>query len=57
LNNLANLYEDQGRYQDAEPLYTRALAIFEKKLGPDHPYTHRCKANYGRLRQEMTGSL
>jgi CHAT domain-containing protein len=25
------------RYAEAEPLYKRALAIFEKTLGPDHP--------------------
>ena len=36
LNNLAQLYRDQGRYADAEPLYKRALAIYEKSLGPDH---------------------
>ena len=29
LNNLANLYRDQGRYAEAEPLYKRALAIRE----------------------------
>ena len=37
LNNLARLYDDQGRYAEAEPLYKRALAIREKALGPDHP--------------------
>jgi tetratricopeptide (TPR) repeat protein len=37
VNNLADLYSAQGRYADAEPLYKRALAIFEKALGPDHP--------------------
>jgi tetratricopeptide (TPR) repeat protein len=37
LNDLALLYERQGRYADAEPLYKRALAINEKGLGPDHP--------------------
>ena len=37
LNNLAGLYEAQGRYAEAEPLYKRALAINEKALGPDHP--------------------
>ena len=37
LNNLAALYEAQGRYADAEPLYKRSLAICEKALGPDHP--------------------
>ena len=37
LNNLAALYNDQGRYADAEPLLKRALAIREKALGPNHP--------------------
>ena len=37
LNNLADLYQAQGRYADAEPLYKRSLAIGEKALGPDHP--------------------
>ncbi len=37
LNNLADLYQKQGRYADAEPLYKRALAIREKALGPNHP--------------------
>jgi tetratricopeptide (TPR) repeat protein len=37
LGHLADLYQAQGRYADAEPLYKRALAIQEKTLGPDHP--------------------
>ena len=37
LNNLAVLYQSQGRYAEAEPLYKRALAIREKALGPEHP--------------------
>ncbi len=37
LNNLAVLYQEQGRNADAEPLHKRALAIREKALGPDHP--------------------
>ena len=37
LNNLAVLYQAQGRYAEAEPLYQRALAIREKALGPEHP--------------------
>jgi hypothetical protein len=32
LNNLANLYEDQARYADAEPLFKQSLAIREKAL-------------------------
>ncbi|MFN3918930.1 MAG: tetratricopeptide repeat protein, partial [Methylohalobius sp.] len=37
LNNLAALYKAQGDYAKAEPLYKRALAIWEKAFGPDHP--------------------
>ncbi len=37
LNNLAVLYQDQGKYTEAEPLYQRTLAIWEKALGPEHP--------------------
>ncbi len=38
LNDLAGLYEAQGHYAEAEPLYKRALAIYEKALGPEHPH-------------------
>ncbi len=30
LNNLAGLYQGQGKYAEAEPLYQRSLAIREK---------------------------
>lgn len=33
LNKLANLYKEQGRYGEAEPLYLRSLAIYEQHLG------------------------
>jgi tetratricopeptide (TPR) repeat protein len=38
LNNLAALYNNQGKFAEAKPLYKRSLAINEKALGPDHPY-------------------
>ncbi|CAN0515401.1 unnamed protein product, partial [Ectocarpus sp. 12 AP-2014] len=31
------LFELQGKYSEAEPLYERCQAIDEKVLGPDHP--------------------
>jgi hypothetical protein len=34
LNNLAELYRAQGKYDLAEPLYKRSIPIFEKALGP-----------------------
>ncbi|MFM7323771.1 MAG: tetratricopeptide repeat protein, partial [Nodosilinea sp.] len=37
LNNLALLYDNQGRYEAAEPLYLEALAILAASVGTDHP--------------------
>ena len=37
LLSLANLYSHMGQYTKAEPLCIRALAIWEKKLGAEHP--------------------
>ena len=37
LNNLAGLFEKQGCYAQAEPLYQRSLAIKQKILGAKHP--------------------
>ena len=37
LNNLALVYNDQGQYALAEPLYKRALANWEKAFALDHP--------------------
>ncbi|TAF49744.1 MAG: tetratricopeptide repeat protein, partial [Oscillatoriales cyanobacterium] len=39
LQQLAFLYESQGKYESAEPLYQRALDICERQLGADHPHT------------------
>ncbi len=38
LNNPALLYQAQGHYAKAEPLYQRSLAIWEKAVGPEHPH-------------------
>ena len=37
LMNLAAVYDAQGQYTDAAPLYQRALVLHEQLLGPDHP--------------------
>ncbi len=49
LNNLAELYRTQGKYADAEPLYKRSLAIYEKALGPEHPHVATSLENYAAL--------
>ena len=49
LNNLANLYADQGKFELAEPLYQRALEAREQVLGPEHPDTLRTVNNLANL--------
>ena len=34
---IARLYEDKGKYDDAEPLYFKAIKIFEQSLTPSSP--------------------
>ena len=51
LNNLALLYEVQGRFAEAEPLYRRSLGIYEKALGPNHPDVGRSLNNLAALYQ------
>ncbi len=52
LNNLAELYLLQGRYTEAEPLYKRSLAIWEKALGAEHPDVATSLENYSALLRE-----
>ena len=49
MNNLADLYQSQGRYGEAEPLYRRALEARERVLGPEHPHTLATKNNLAAL--------
>ncbi len=39
MNALGVIYNYQGRYQEAEALFTRALAASERALGNEHPLT------------------
>ncbi|ODS33390.1 MAG: hypothetical protein SCARUB_01499 [Candidatus Scalindua rubra] len=49
LNRLARLYESRRKYDEAQPLYNRALAIREKALGSDHPDVAEPLENLARL--------
>jgi tetratricopeptide (TPR) repeat protein len=46
LDRLATLYQEQGRYAEAEPLYQQALTILVESLGPQHPNTKTVSGNY-----------
>ncbi|MBC1281098.1 tetratricopeptide repeat protein, partial [Nostoc sp. UCD121] len=53
LNNLALLYNSQGRYSEAEPLYIQALEIAELSLGVNHPNTITFRENLAILRDRL----
>jgi tetratricopeptide (TPR) repeat protein len=53
LNNMAELLRRHGKYEDALPLYQRALTIWEKALGPDHPNTATSLNNMAGLLQSQ----
>jgi len=50
INNLATLYDSQGRYEEAEPLYLQALDLRKKLLGDEHPHTKITRKNLEYLR-------
>jgi len=49
VNNLGNLYADQGRLAEAEAMYNRALQGKEEALGPKHTSTLDTVNNLGNL--------
>jgi hypothetical protein len=50
LNNLAELYESQGDYVQAEPLYQQTIAIMKKAFPDGHPNLDVLYANYAALK-------
>jgi len=57
LNNLAALLKAKGDYDDAEPLYKRALSICEKVLGKQHPNTIMCRNNLKACTDKRDGKV
>ena len=50
---VTGFYRDQGRQSDAESLFKRVLAMYEKALGPDHPGVATALNNLAVLYQEQ----
>ena len=48
-NEIGVYFNFQGRYKEAEPLYQRALEIYERVLGSDHPDTATTLSNLADL--------
>lgn len=53
LNSLAEAYRQKERYNEAEPLYAKALAIREQQLGTNHRHVAQTLNNIGLLRQSQ----
>jgi tetratricopeptide (TPR) repeat protein len=53
LQNLGDLYTDQGKLFEAEKMYIRALRGYEEALGPDHTSTLDTVHNLGNLYKEQ----
>ena len=49
LHRLGILYADQGKLDEAEKMYQRALQGYEKALGPDHTSTLKTVNNLGKV--------
>ncbi|MGD1909623.1 MAG: tetratricopeptide repeat protein [Rivularia sp. (in: cyanobacteria)] len=49
LNNLAYLYKNQGRYEEAEALYIQALELTKQLQGVNHPDTASSLSNLALL--------
>jgi|GEM_PF-1730868 len=53
LNNLAELYRNQGHYEKAEPLYVEALEIYRKVLPQEYPHIARGLNNLALLYEDQ----
>jgi tetratricopeptide (TPR) repeat protein len=53
LNQTASYLQDHAQYGQAEPLYQRALAIWEQVRGPQHPTTANSLNNLAELYREQ----
>ncbi|KAJ5036788.1 hypothetical protein NUH16_004667 [Penicillium rubens] len=52
-HSLGDLYSDQSKLKEAEEMYQRALAGYEKALGPDHTSTLNTVNNLGNLYRDQ----
>lgn len=52
-SSLAFVFRAQGKYEQAESLYLRAVDIAKRELGEEHADTMQIKENLNALREEM----
>jgi tetratricopeptide (TPR) repeat protein len=53
LNSLAEVYHDQEKYAEAEPLYWRAVEIIQENMGHDHPTVAKALRRLAHLYEEQ----
>ena len=53
LNRVGGYFHGRGIYSEARPLFERAVAIYEKALGPEHPDTATSLNNLAGLLQDQ----
>ncbi|MEM7553723.1 MAG: tetratricopeptide repeat protein [Cyanobacteria bacterium P01_A01_bin.84] len=56
VTRIALLYSDEGKYEQAEPLYKQAVEIVERVLGANHPDTVLYQNNLKVLRTQQQTS-
>ncbi len=53
LNNMANVFKDQHKYEQAEPLYKQVIGIYERATGADSEFVAMGHHNLASLYAEM----
>ena len=53
LRNLAELYEEQANFSEADRLYKWGLDLTEHALGSEHPEVAQLMAQYAALQKKM----
>ena len=52
-NNLGGVYYSKDQYEKAIENYKKALPIYEKFLGKEHPYTKGCRENLEMAQEKL----
>ena len=52
-HNMANVYQAQGKHELALELFAKALRIYQKMLGEDHPLTQLIGRNIKRVKNRL----
>jgi hypothetical protein len=54
---LAQLYEEQNNFSEAERLFQWGLGVTRKSLGPEHPDVASLMTEYAALQEKMAAMI